>query len=302
MCGIGGIYTLSTGTYPRSQIGQLWHNLDNRGGHDAGISWLTRGSTKPRVLKRPLRAAKMQQLYKREVGNKVQYAMLHTRYATQGNIKQTGNNHPVVSHGIILTHNGVLWNDDEIFTVTNARRLHEVDSEAINVALRFYGIEWVADNLHGSMSIAWVDITKDTQVVNLFTNGQNPLVIGRTISGHVVWASTKKHLAHMKLKSCFNATPFKLYKITPDGKIESRYISDQRENCMDLDTIQYYRYSGESVKKTSTLPLTTQDTKASLSDDVWWSEQDDYDWYKRNNNFHRLTDEEWSEKYGEEWR
>ena len=62
------------------------------------------------------------------------------------------------------------------------------------------------------------------------TNGQNPLVIARTKSNHIVWASTKSILddAGFDIKSFFHATPFKVYTLTPDGIIRSELVSEQR--------------------------------------------------------------------------
>jgi hypothetical protein len=79
------------------------------------------------------------------------------------------------------------------------------------------------------MSIAWVE-EDNPDTVYLMTNGNNPLVIGRTTDGDVVWASTKSILqdSDFVMSDVFHAVPFKLYSVGPDGLIRSRYISDQR--------------------------------------------------------------------------
>mgnify|MGYP001490108064 CR=1 FL=1 len=47
--------------------------------------------------------------------------MLHTRYSTQGNKHNNGNNHPVLGHGYIVTHNGVIHGDDDyVFDMTQS--------------------------------------------------------------------------------------------------------------------------------------------------------------------------------------
>ena len=162
-----------------------------------------------------------------KVGTFTRYAFMHTRFTTQGSIKRNGNNHPVVRDDIILTHNGVI-RDAEVFSHFGVNRKYEVDTEAIIIGLRLGGIEWVADNIQGSMSLAWVDCTIDRTQINLFTNGRNPLVIGRTKSGLIVWASNLYHLDGFDLESHFNATPFKHYVIHATGMITSRFVSDER--------------------------------------------------------------------------
>ena len=88
------------------------------------------------------------------------------------------------------------------------------------------------------MSIAWVDTTQNQQEVHLITNGRNPLVIGRTVEGHVVWASNKYHLEDsFNMKSTFNATPYKKYTISQginEPVITSEFVSDRRENARVL--------------------------------------------------------------------
>ena len=127
-----------------------------------------------------------------------------------------------------MTHNGVLSNDNEIFRRLGSTRFNEVDSEAINVALRLKSPKWMIENVHGSMSIAWVDLD-DIQTVHLMTNGRNPLVIGRLLSGHIVWASTLWHLedAFGDIAEAFEAIPFKQYTLKPDGAIRSEKISSR---------------------------------------------------------------------------
>ena len=231
MCGIGGFYKAGTGPVPVQAIKSLWTALEARGRHASGFALQWVDSDSPVVFKQKGTASK--HLTKLDhfagTGDNVQYAMLHTRFTTQGSVDYNGNNHPVVSHGVILTHNGVLWNDGDIFDELMTTRRHQVDTEAINASLSLCGPGWTADNVQGSMSIAWVE-EDSPDTVFLMTNGNNPLVIGRTTDGHIVWASTKQILerSDFVMSSVFHAMPFKLYTIGPDGAIRSRYISDQR--------------------------------------------------------------------------
>jgi hypothetical protein len=173
----------------------------------------------------------------------VDYLLLHTRYSTHGSTTYNGNNHPVQGHGFIVTHNGVLQNDDETFQTLDVNRLHQVDSEAINATLRYSGVESVADELEGSISIAWVDET-DSTTVHLFTNGLNPLVIGRTVDGDIVWASGLHHLEQaFEMASYFHAEPFKHYWVDTTQEIlpiRSEWVSTQRTTPTILRSLGGY--------------------------------------------------------------
>ena len=231
MCGIGGFYKAGAGPVPVEAIKSLWVALEGRGRHAAGFALQWEDSDSPVVFKKKGPASRHLTKIDHFAGNgkNVKYTLLHTRFTTQGSVDYNGNNHPVVSHGMIVTHNGVLWNDGDIFSDLQASRLHQVDTEAINASLSLCGPGWTADNVRGSMSIAWVD-EETPETVFLMTNGNNPLVIGRTTDGHVVWASTKEILeqSDFVMSNVFHAMPFKLYSVSGDGAIRSRFVSDQR--------------------------------------------------------------------------
>lgn len=119
------------------------------------------------------------------------------------------NNHPIRSSQIVGVHNGMLWNDDEIFDDMgiNEYRQGEVDSEAIFAALawawdidpatggtRIPGVEWYGDILQcieGSAAIAWIDEYQPNGVLNLARINQSPLVVAQTVVGSTIFASEK---------------------------------------------------------------------------------------------------------------
>lgn len=55
----------------------------------------------------------------------------HTRKPTKGSPVNNLNNHPIKTEHIIGVHNGILKNDDELFSQYNMTRQAEVDSEVI---------------------------------------------------------------------------------------------------------------------------------------------------------------------------
>lgn len=233
MCGIAGIYA---GSNPVNleEVEAVWEAISDRGNHAAGFAFRWVDSDTDVVWKKAVssKVAVKERVFSKKVGGNLSYALLHTRFTTQGSTANNGNNHPIVGHDIILTHNGVISNDDSVFSELGVERLHQVDTECINAGLRHRNTQWVTENIAGSMSIAWVDVTQNQQEVHLITNGRNPLVIGRTVEGHVVWASNLYHLEDsFNLKSSFNAVPYKQYTISQginEPKIESQFVSELR--------------------------------------------------------------------------
>lgn len=233
MCGIGGIYLpdgVAMTPALKDALAQTWVALEDRGRHASGFSWTWLDGDRTNAWKAALPASEAVEcrVFDR-AGLMVRSMLLHTRFTTQGSTKNNGNNHPIVREGITLTHNGVLRNDDMVFSHFGIQRLHEVDTEALNAALRHGGVEWMMENLIGSMSMAWVDDTVSTQEVNLITNGRNPLVIGRTSEGVIVWASGLHHLDPFDVVESFHALPYKHYTLNPSGIISSEWRSDRRE-------------------------------------------------------------------------
>lgn len=247
MCGIGGFYRGSEGEIPLDLINTLWCSLEDRGTHASGIVVGWKDSDKPLAKKNDKKSSLNRKMLELASGKNTEYVLLHTRYTTQGSTKNNGNNHPVVGHGITLTHNGVLSNDDYVFKQLKVNRLHDVDTEAINAALSVMSPKWMIENIRGSMSLAWVETNKSPDEVHLLTNGQNPLVIGRTVDNHVVWASTKTHLEEsgFEFSNIFSALPYKQYTISSGGRISSTWISDKRANPMNprhIHSSQRYDY------------------------------------------------------------
>ncbi len=237
MCGIGGGFAPDWAVgFPEIETVTLWEGLTTRGGHAHGFALSMEGSQAPLVMKWPGPSTdncdllqSLLELDAKHMGG-VNYVLLHTRYATQGSVKENGNNHPITTNRMIVTHNGVLRNDNEIMKRLGTTRFLDVDTEAINASLRLKSPIWTINNITGSISVAWVDLD-DTSTVHLMTNGLNPLAIGRLKSGHMVWASTEWHLADAfgdLLMEAFFALPFKQYSLCPDGAIRSKWISQQR--------------------------------------------------------------------------
>ena len=61
-------------------------------------------------------------------------ALGHSRLITDGAV----DNQPVVSNGIVVFHNGIIVNADELFRSEKINRYHEIDTEIISALIRKY--------------------------------------------------------------------------------------------------------------------------------------------------------------------
>ena len=196
MCAIGGLYNKDGLEIPWFQIWNMFDQMEERGDHAYGacivdedeqihIHKSVGGSTEARTKWQWFETA-----YPR-----ARLIMLHTRYATQGDVAIMGNNHPVVHRDIILTHNGCIRNDAQVWKkIPEATRKHEVDTESVAAALQYRDINWVGNRLKGTMSLAWIN-ENDPTTLNLWTNGGNPLAIGfQKETGFLVYATWERYM------------------------------------------------------------------------------------------------------------
>lgn len=149
-----------------------------RGTDSTGIAYNKGGVLK--IYKKPLSAYKMNF---KGVENCISITG-HTRHATQGSEKKNYNNHPFMSYcnnvKCALSHNGVLWNDNELRTEYNiSKNKIETDSYiAVQLLekfgdLNFTNIKKMAEAVKGSFTFTMND-TKD----NLWlVKGDSPLSI-----------------------------------------------------------------------------------------------------------------------------
>lgn len=127
--------------------------------------------------------------------------LIHTRAATAGSPSDNNNNHPIVvqprgdAPGIVGTHNGVLWNDTDLWRhhqdLFNERQ-GEVDSQLIFQILSRQGYQALSQ-LEGDASIAWVDMAAPTEL-QVARMGGRPLVALTTEGGSFFYASTSEAL------------------------------------------------------------------------------------------------------------
>lgn len=199
MCGIAG-FSIGKGDHRRLNCRQLARELllaiQARGSDATGAAWseTSDGTKDVMFAKLDIPADEFVGSLKQLMPKHTRTAILHTRYATQGEPEDNDNNHPIVVGSTVGVHNGVITNDDELFAEEGWERIAEVDSEAI-----FQLIQHAKDpltelhRLDGRAAIAWFD-TEHPDTLHLARLEGSPLFIGTTLNGSLVFASTRQLL------------------------------------------------------------------------------------------------------------
>jgi len=167
MCGIGGFYAFGHTKPNKDQITEMFSLLETRGRDASGYAFIKDGQLI--VNKAPIKSSLF---VKTEDWTKLELPkimILHTRAATQGSNKIDANNHPLFSkQGVAIVHNGIIYNDKDIFSKTH-KRDGEVDSEAILHVLssKYKGdkIKRVFDKLDGSFAFAAINTNEPEKLI-----------------------------------------------------------------------------------------------------------------------------------------
>ncbi len=119
--------------------------------------------------------------------------LVHVRDYTKGHPRIEANNHPIRHGAVVGIHNGMIVNDEEIFSEYGFGRAAPdmtVDSEAI-FALVDHAPDRgeVLEGLCGSMATAWLDLRR-RDVLFLARGSGRPLWLGSS-SGETFFASTR---------------------------------------------------------------------------------------------------------------
>jgi glucosamine 6-phosphate synthetase-like amidotransferase/phosphosugar isomerase protein len=159
MCGIAGYSLKPTSGVDRTLAAQaLLAAIAERGADAVGYAYRLQDGTVS-VHKQRSGASKL--LGRISVPAETTQALIHVRDYTKGHPRIAANNHPVRHGAIVGVHNGIIINDDDVFTERGLQR-HEpemtVDSEAIFALLNAEGPRAAAlEELCGSMATAWFD-------------------------------------------------------------------------------------------------------------------------------------------------
>src|SRR5918992_1134431 len=194
MCGIAG-YSLEPGAgISRTLAAQaLLAGIAERGADAVGYAYRTPDGS-PVVHKRRSGASAL--LRELAVPQGALAVLVHVRDYTKGHPTIEANNHPVRHRDVVGIHNGVIVNDEELFSEHGFDRYRpemSVDSEAIFALAAEFGSRGdTLERLRGSMAAAWLD-EREPGVVHIARGVARPLWLGTSPHG-VFFASTKHAL------------------------------------------------------------------------------------------------------------
>lgn len=145
MCGIIGY--ASFGPKPDAKVHEAFQKMfmavEERGRDASGFAYIEGGELK--FHKNNVSSSKLVLTEEfQSLKDRMPRVMIaHCRLKTQGCEKKNVNNHPVVDEkfGWALVHNGVVWNDAEVFSKFNLKRSGQVDTEAILRLFQMYMVQ-----------------------------------------------------------------------------------------------------------------------------------------------------------------
>src|SRR5574338_1065413 len=158
MCGIMGWYSFGNTTPDKEKITTMFSLLESRGRDACGFAFIEDNNLI--VHKKPVKSSELIKEADWASLPLSRVMILHTRMKTQGSEKNNANNHPLFSkNGIAIVHNGIIYNDKEIFG--KKQRDAEVDSESVlhllSMKMKGDRIKRLFDKVEGSFAVAVLD-------------------------------------------------------------------------------------------------------------------------------------------------
>lgn len=158
MCGIMGYYAFSKTLPDKENITTMFSLLESRGRDASGYAFIRDNNLV--VNKAAVKSSDLVNTVEWRSLILPSVMILHTRMKTQGSEKNNANNHPLYSKsGLAIVHNGIVFNDKEIFA--KKQRDAQVDSEAILALLasskKGDKIKRLFELIEGSFAVALID-------------------------------------------------------------------------------------------------------------------------------------------------
>lgn len=193
MCGIAGYSFGGDSKVDRTLAAQaLLAGIAERGADAVGYAWRGTGSDVYVHKQRGGAAALLQQI---AVPAEATQVLVHVRDYTKGHPTIEANNHPIRHGSVVGIHNGIIANDDDLFSefgFQRARPEMTVDSEAIFALVEWDASPRILERLRGTMAAAWLDERRPAELRVARAVGR-PLWVGRG-KNELFFASTRAAL------------------------------------------------------------------------------------------------------------
>jgi len=200
MCGIMGYYAFGSKLPDRKKIENMFMLLETRGTDASGFAYLN-NKQELQIIKAETPATKLIKSPSWKNLELPKIMIFHTRMMTQGEPKNNMNNHPLFTKkGLAIVHNGMIYNDKEIFG-TKKNRDAEVDSEAILFQLSRKSkdpIGKVFETLDGGFAVASIDKNKPT-TLTLFRK-DNPIELYYNELEDILYFCSEREIMQEALK------------------------------------------------------------------------------------------------------
>jgi glucosamine--fructose-6-phosphate aminotransferase (isomerizing) len=229
MCGIFGIF--SDGNINNQHLKVLANHAKQRGKDSSGLMYYDNSKKKYAIIRADHDISKLLNSQDKINSN---FVFGHSRLITNG----LSDNQPVVRDGIVVIHNGIVVNEDQIWSKIEISRKFEIDTEAIIGLAKFYldnNIE--IDNLaakiladcKGTVSAALALPSLGKTI--LFTNNGS-LYVGK-ISGATYFSSEKFPLEQLNCEEIQQVDSDGLvFDILPSKDIDIIEINQRTENLI----------------------------------------------------------------------
>jgi glutamine---fructose-6-phosphate transaminase (isomerizing) len=201
MCGIFGLIVNSQSSFKNGDFSIVLERLfllsETRGKDASGLMFFN--DSEMTVLKRPIRANKFihSHEFKKLIKQVVNYPrqksksfgfMGHARMVTNGSEEEHANNQPVIRKDMVVLHNGIVVNDEELWRQNpSLKRSYVVDSEVILGLMEYYLLS--GETLYQAFRHTWKQLEGANSVALM--NALYDVVILATSNGSLYFAESQ---------------------------------------------------------------------------------------------------------------
>ena len=200
MCGIMGYYAFGEIIPSKKKIEDMFVLLETRGTDASGFAYLN-NKNELQITKAEEPASSLVKTASWKDLELPKIMIFHTRLKTQGEPTNNMNNHPLFTKkGLALVHNGMIYNDKEIFG-TKKNRDAEVDSEAILFQLSRKSkdpINKVFETLEGGFAVASIDKKRPSELTLL--RNDNPIELYYNSVDDILYFCSEREIMQENLK------------------------------------------------------------------------------------------------------